>query len=143
MPIGITPDDVFDVYTSLDEDLPQEKRVRFRVRAISAADVRRVGRLKREANEQQNIDAENDKLNEAILVGCVGWSLPKPFDAASLDEELTPQQKYLLTSEYPGLLFACEVEKKVSRLRQASAARLSARDASAEGASTSLPQCPH
>jgi hypothetical protein len=134
--IGFSPDDVFDVRSSIDEG--REDRVTWRVRAVSVADVRTIHRLRGEAQREATFEGENAKLNAAILVGVVGWSLPDPLTAEALDRELSTPQKYALSAEYATLVNLDELEKKASRSRPASGAGSSAKGAAA-GAVTTNP----
>lgn len=137
MPIGLLPSDIFSVKSSLDAD--RESRVTFKVRAVSVADVRKIGQLRREASEQKTFEAENSKLNEALLVGIVGWDLPQPATDEGFDAALTLSQKYQLSAELSVLSLMSEVDRKVQRLSEISAPVISARPVAEENATIPQP----
>lgn len=135
MPIGYSPDDVFEVQSSIDKGC--ETRVGWKVRAISVAEVRKVRALCKEAGSVPDFEDEQRLLFQALVIGIVGWNRPEPFTGDAMDALLTPEQKYTLAREYPSLLYLAEQEKKVSRLQPASAAALSVKDAGTVNATTS------
>ncbi len=124
MPIGYSPDDVLEFESTIDEGQPS--RIRWKSRALSVADVRKVGRLRREASAAADFDKEQSLLNEAILLGVVGWDRPEPLSPEALDNALTVKKKYDFAAEYPTLLFLSEYEKKASPSQPACAAGSSA-----------------
>lgn len=115
MPIGYSPDDVFDVEASIDEGKPV--RVKWKLRAITVAEVRKVQQLLRESFDR-SFEVEQDKLSQAILIGVIGWDRPEPFSIEALDAFLSVEKKRTLAEEYPLLLYLSEREKKVWRSRQ-------------------------
>lgn len=135
MPIGYSPDDVLEAKSSIDKHLAN--RITWKMRPLSVAESRKVKRLVRESSEADSLDSEQSKLNEALAIGIVGWDRPEPYSIEAIDSLLSPEQKCTLADEYPSMLFLAESEKKALRLRQASAAAASAKDAGTDNAKTS------
>lgn len=137
MPIGFDTGDSFPVQCSLDEGKPN--RVTLHVRVLSEAEVRKITRLVREAEKEKDRASESAKLNAALLIGIVGWSLSLAMADEGLDESLSRIQKYVLANEYPALVELAEIEKKASCSPPISGAASSANPAAAENAPTPQP----
>lgn len=126
-PIGFSPDDILDVYTSLDAHLPDDQRTVFLARALTPRQIAAIGAGWKQ--EHATGDAENTALNTAILRAFTGWrnpptdetNTPLPWTADGLDQGLTTASKYQLLRELDSSLFIAEHLKKKLRSQPGSA----------------------
>lgn len=120
MPIGFDPNDTCEVTLRLDADQPEEKRMKFKVRFLSAGDTKKVYRLIQQAKDERDEVKADDMINEAMKVGIVGWSNIRRHDGSELPfttesfDEFTWLQKYRICHEYPVATTLAEADKKKS-----------------------------
>lgn len=122
MPIGYSPDERLDVQIEeFDGHLPKEQRVTFKCKPLTVSENRKLRSLLRDFDKAETADEQQAKITEAIMLGISGWSLGKPFNAESIDDEMTTEYKINLAIYYAQAIRLTEIEKKASRSRPTSA----------------------
>jgi hypothetical protein len=138
MPLGFDPGEVISgVQCSLDEHLPDDKRIRLKLRVLTGRQTRQLSDLiEAAASAKKQVD-ELAKLHEALNLGIASWeNCPQPFTDDGIDDTFSVEQMYSLARELPYLQFGGERSKKASRFAQRSAAAKSAKDAAAVSVTT-------
>lgn len=124
MPIGFDPNDTCLVMLNcVDKEKPDDRRAKFKVKFLSSRQVKQMAKLRDEALNAIEPEEQDAKLNEALLIGLVGWEglagddgKPLPFSPESLDE-FSHRLKSWMISEIPSRIFFAEADLKNSASR--------------------------
>lgn len=118
MPIGFDPADTCEITLDcIDKGKPDDQRAKFRCRFLTSGQVRKIDLMREAANKSSSDTDADNILNDAIMLGIVGWSgivvdgKPLEFSREALDE-FTPTQKYRIVYEYPFRVGLQESDRK-------------------------------
>ena len=119
MPIALDPGHTAGYVLKRDQQKPENSRPTFLFHYLTRAESRRVRDLRERARGEQDQDASEQLLNDALLVGLVGWrnvadrngkAVEFTPSSESLDEVLTLVEKWELANNYPAMLHNLEVQ---------------------------------
>lgn len=134
MPFALDPNETAPFTLASDRGKPGAPVFLFHY--LTCRELRRVQQLRQEARAISDNTASMAKVDEAILIGLVGWENvtdrkgnPIPFAPDRLDDVLSTSDKWEMVFEYPSVLTASEMDRKKSLWQSASDAALCAEDA--------------
>lgn len=80
MPIALSPGEEFEYVLKRDRDKPEEERRRFRLRALTRAEERKIAKTGNDS--KGNLTDPEARLELSLSLGLVGWNLTAPGGAA-------------------------------------------------------------
>ena len=119
MPIGLDPNENAAYVLKRDREKPENSRPACLFHVLTRAESRLVRDLREKARHERDLDASERLLNDAILVGLVGWKNlmdrhGKAIEFAPtpdrLDDALTLVEKWELANNYPAMLHNLELQ---------------------------------
>src|SRR5438132_1281370 len=117
MPIALDPGQTAGYVLKRDQQKPENSRPTFMFHYLTRAESRRVRDVREQARAEQDAEASEQLLDEALLVGLVGWrnvvdrngkAVEFAPNADRLDEVLTLVEKWELANNYPAMLHNLE-----------------------------------
>jgi hypothetical protein len=114
--IALDPSETVEVSLKRWQQRPPESRPVFIFHYLTASELRKVQRLRAEAEKDGTTDEDKDKnIEEGIRIGLVGWrnvidrsGKPVPFDASKLSEILSFREMVELIFNYPSAIALSE-----------------------------------